>query len=83
MTNRKFYRSVITVEVLHEDPRALAGDITLADVHDIITTGGATGSWHVSGGPYVLSGKQMAKLLLREGSDPEFFELDGHGNDVQ
>jgi hypothetical protein len=82
MTKRKFYRTVIRVEVLHEDPRALAGDLTLADVHEIITSGGATGSWNVSEGPFVLNGKRMAELLIKEGSDPAIFDLNEKGEYV-
>lgn len=31
----------------------------------------------------VVSGKRMAKLLQEQGSDPEFFQLDENGNDLE
>ena len=82
MTKRRFYRSIIQVEIVHEDPRALAKLEGLDEVHALITDGPCSGIWNVTKGPIEMNGRQMAKLLLEEGSDPEFFSLDEQGNDV-
>ena len=36
-------------------------------------------SWEME----VVDGPTMAKLLLNQGSDPDFFQLDDDGNDVE
>jgi hypothetical protein len=74
MTNRKFYRTVIQVEILSESPytedynlEAIAYDIGQGDcsgrVTDIVLN-------------EEVDGPTMSKLLLAQGSDPGFFMLD-------
>ena len=75
---RKYHRTVIQVEVLSEEPYTVED---LKDVSYDISEG------HCSGQVEVLlreevDGTSMAKLLLEQGSDPEFFRLDGDGNDL-
>ena len=82
MTTRKFYRSVIAVEVIHEDPRALAKLEGLDEVHNLITDGPCSGIWNVTKGPTEMNGRQAAKYLLKEGSDPEVLGIDEKGDDV-
>ena len=82
MTRRKFYRTIIKVEVLHEDPRVLAKLEGLDEVHALITDGPCSGFWNVTRGPTEMNGLQTARLLLKQGSDPEFFSLDERGNDA-
>ena len=68
----KFYKTNITVEVLSDS--ALSESLTLAEIHDAITTGDCSGqitAWSHIG----LTEKQVAKALLAQGSDPGFFGL--------
>lgn len=78
LSKRKFYRTVVQVEVLSEEPYDFED---LEQVRYDITEG------HCSGQVTTLpteevDGPAMAKLLRGQGSDPEFFELDEQGNDV-
>jgi hypothetical protein len=79
MTNRKFYRTKVTVEVLSEDP--IATDASLYSICEAITTGGCSGVVNISE-PGVLNGKEAAVALLKQGSDPEFFRIDEQGKDL-
>lgn len=76
-SKRKFYRTVIEVEVLSEEAVDF-GD--LAAVHYAITDGECSGQWSVTHSEPVC-GPTMAKLLKEQGSDPSYFRLDDDGND--
>jgi hypothetical protein len=79
MTKRKFYKTIITVEVLSEKPLQYSD---LSHVHYEITDGHCSGIYS-NDSPKILNGKQTAKALLKQGSDPEFFCLDKNGNDSE
>ena len=68
---RKYYKTIIQVEVLSEDPYNYIG---LNELHYDITDGGCSGKTSVISSE-TLSGKQMAKALKEQGSDPGFFNL--------
>ena len=79
MAKRTFYKTTVTVEVLHEEPLNFE---TLADLHYTITDGDCSGKYEVT--DFVaMDGKSMAKELQKQGSDPEFFQLDKKGNDIE
>jgi len=79
MTKRKFYKTTIQVTVLSEDfPYAFDGLIQLA--HDI-DYGDFVGDADVSDS-IELSGRAAADELFAIGSQPEFFNIDADGNDV-
>ena len=76
---RKFFRTVVEVEVLSEDVTAegysletIAGEIQLGDWSGRVTFKSAE----------ALTSKQAAEALQAQGSDPEFFSLDREGNDI-
>ena len=74
---RKFYKTLIQVEVLSEKP--LEWD-TLGDVNYAITQGECSGKvTEVSS--ETLTGKQAADALIEHGSDPGFFQLTAEGAD--
>lgn len=77
-SQRKFYHTKITVEILSEEP--YTGN-ELADVaHDIIWGGCSGQITNISS--ETINGKQCADLLLQQASEPSFFQLDDEGNDV-
>lgn len=78
-SSRKFYRTVIEVEVLTEERMRLG---SLGDIHYEITDGGASGKYGVTC-EEVVDGPTAARLLKEQGSDPGFFQLDDDGNDVE
>lgn len=79
MTKRKFYRAVISVEVLSEEPFEYNG---ISDIRYAITQGDCSGRF-VGDKRSVLDGKQCARALRLHGSDPAFFRLDDKGDDLE
>lgn len=77
MTARRFYRTIISVEVLSEEP---VDFFDLAHVHEAIMTD-CSGSWEVVATEEV-DGATMAKLLIAQASDPEFFSLTDEGEEA-
>lgn len=78
MTNRKFYRTIITVEVLSEDPYQCE---SLSELAYDVDEGECSGKTTVEKTEEV-DGTTMALLLMAQGSDPEFFRIDDEGNDT-
>jgi hypothetical protein len=89
MTKRKFHRTVIQVEVLSEDPldRLINSEdpscksTQLSAIDYLITEGGCSGEVKTIR-EQELNGKQAAKAMLNQGSDPSFFNLDHHGDEL-
>lgn len=79
MTTRKFYKTVLTYTVLSEKP--IPDNLEMKDIMfectDGFYSGATTGQKET-----VLNGKQAAKALEEQGSDPDFFQLDEKGNDA-
>lgn len=68
----KFYQTIIGIEVLSEEP--LPENMALDDVLREINEGDYSGK-ELSRFTSEVDGQTMAKLLLGQGSDPEFFAL--------
>ena len=81
-SKRKFYRTIVTVEVLSEEPylepvedddlQVLSYDIGVGDCSGRV-------NW---GESQEVDGPTMARLLQEQASDPEFFGLDENGEDL-
>lgn len=80
MSDRKFYKTVITVTVLSED-EPLDSNLDLEGVHDSITGGDCSGevTW---ADPVLLTGAEAAAALKAQGSDPCFFRLNPDGSEA-
>ena len=79
MTDRKFYKTVLQVEVLSEAPYQPE---SLAQVHHDITEGDCSGKWQVVR-TKELNGQQAARALTGQASDPGFFSLTRAGEDAR
>jgi hypothetical protein len=77
-SKRTFYRNVLIVEILSEDPFDWDD---LRDVYDAITTGDCSGRVKQTITNQKLTGAQTAKRLLKQASDPSFFRLTETGAD--
>lgn len=77
MTNRKFYKTIIQITVLSEEP--MTGGESLSDICYEMDQGDFSGQMKI-GKSKELDGKQMARALKRQGSDPGFFGLDDDGS---
>ena len=79
MTTRKFYKKIITIEVISQDEPF--------DYSSIEEIGWAVVSGEHSGSiikevDVELNGKEVVVALIDQNSDPEFFGLDSDGNDL-
>jgi hypothetical protein len=77
---RKFFRTTIVVQVLSEDAPIEFDD--LSEVDHMITGGDCSGIFKVLKSERV-EPKAMARMLMKQGSEPEFFGLDSKGCDVE
>jgi hypothetical protein len=62
-----FYRSVVTVEVLSDEPLDFED---LLDLHYLVTDGPCSGDWHIE--TEEVSREKMRVLLENQRSDPAF-----------
>lgn len=79
-SKRKFYKTIIQIEVLSETPYS---STDLEKINEDITNGAQSGHIEVIVDSEVLDSKTCVKSLKAQGSDPEFFCLDIHGNDTE
>ena len=80
MTKRKFYKTLVQVEILSEEP--IPEDLPV----EAILQEATNGSYSARDLPWkqtTLNGKQAAKALQKQGSDPSFFQLTTGGNDTE
>lgn len=78
MTQRKFYKTRIEIEVLSEEPIPATMEL------DDIVRECREGAWSMCPIKYKateINGRQAASALLRHGSDTEFFQLTPLGED--
>ena len=80
VSKRKFYREVITFEILSEEP--IPDCLSLGDIHYHTTEGHMSGQFG-STKAEIVDGATMAKLLFEQGSEPSFFNLDQNGDDTE
>ena len=76
---RKFYKTVLQVEILSETP---VNFDNLADVAYAITEGDCCGTVKDILNNKEISAKKCAEQLFAFGSEPGFFQLDEDGNDL-
>jgi hypothetical protein len=79
MTKRKFFKTIITIEILSEAPFPES-----MDTSDVIREANV-GSYSMRQMPRQqkeINGVQAAQALLTQGSDPSFFQLTPKGNDL-
>ena len=79
MTERKFFKRVVTIEVLSESPIPEGMSITNMII-EAMSGDYSMRAYNVN--DKELNGKQAAKALLNQGSDPSFFGLSARGNDT-
>ncbi|MFA5571473.1 MAG: hypothetical protein WDA42_00070 [Candidatus Bathyarchaeia archaeon] len=77
-SKRKFYKTIIEVEVLSEEPYTVED---LQQVHYDITAGDYSGTFEVVES-VIINSVEAANLLSAQGSDPEFFRLSSTGEDL-
>jgi len=80
MTKRKFYMTKVVVTVLSEEE--LNPSLNLEQLHYAITEGECSGQTEIMT-PKIINGKQAAKALLNQASDPSFFRLTKDGEDTE
>jgi hypothetical protein len=77
---RKFYKTIIQIEILSEDEPYPDGN-SLADIDYDITDGKYSGAMKIVGS-VELDGATAANALKEQGSSPYFFQIDDDGNEI-
>lgn len=80
MSKRKFFRTVVNVVVLSEDVPVEFDN--LVELHHAISDGSCSGRFMVESQTRV-GARRMAALLRSQGSDPEFFQINDKGEDLE
>jgi TRAP-type C4-dicarboxylate transport system substrate-binding protein len=77
MTNRKFYKTIIPLEILSEEP------VGTREINHIIeeATNGSYSMRVLPSQELGLNGVEAAAALKEQGSDPSFFNLTDSGED--
>lgn len=75
----KYFRTVVEIEILSED-EPWHGEVS--ELHRDIVHGDCSGTMKIKSNDEVTPNR-MAQLLLAQGSDPGFFQLDADGNEVE
>lgn len=78
MSERKFHRTLFTVEVLSEEP---IPEMELKDVLHRMDADDFVGIWSREG-EMELNAHQVARFLYQYGSEPEFFQLTSVGEEL-
>lgn len=77
---RKFFKTIVQIEILSEDEPYPDGK-SLQDINYDITDGHCSGVVKTIKSEQ-LTGADAAEALLSQGSDPYFFQLDNEGNEI-
>ena len=78
MSTRKFYKTIIEVTVLSDSPLQ---PMSLGELSYETMEGDLSATLDTKK-EIVLNGKEAADALKEQGSDPEFFQIDEDGNDI-
>ena len=79
MAKKKLYRTIIQLEVITEEPLEQQPLARIAFECDNGDYSGYT-NWKVTNQP--IKGKKAAKLVIEQGSDLDFFQMDENGNEI-
>ena len=79
-SKRKFYRTIIQIEVLSETPYS---STDLEKINDDITNGDQVGDVTIITDSEEMDGKTCADKLAAMGSESDFFCLTVHGHDTE
>lgn len=79
---RKFYKTILTVTILSEDPLDLMGFSNPIQEADYITNEGQ-GIGYIDHEENEISAEECVKLAYAFGSEPEFFGMDRNGNPLE
>lgn len=77
---KKLFRKVIQVEILSEEE--LPEGMTLEQIQYEINEGDCSGQI-ITKKQEVVTGRKAAKMVMAQGSDPTFFQMNEFGNEIQ
>ena len=79
ISKRCFYKTIIRVEVLSEDIPPEFDD--LSELAHMIRDGDCSGVYEVESSK-PMHAMQAVRALVKQGSEPEFFNLNGKGEEI-
>lgn len=80
-SKRQLYRQVFQYEILSEEP--IPDCMSLSEIEYQTQEGHMSGRFLETVVDEAVDGPTMAKLLVEQGSDPDFFGLDQNGDDSE
>jgi hypothetical protein len=80
-TKKKLYRNVFQIEILSEEP--LPDDMSLEEIDYQMTDGDCSGAINHKHVNQEVTGRKAAKMVIAQGSDPLFFQMNEFGNEVE
>lgn len=79
---KKLYRTIIRFEILSEEK--IGDGLSLSDIDEMTTNGHCSGRFLKSEEQdKIIKGKAAADATKAQGSDPEFFQMDENGNELE
>ena len=80
MTKKTIYKTIIQVEVLSEEP--IHESMSLDQIEEECNTGSFSGIHTIIVSNKPIKGIAAVKEMRKQGSSPEFFQMDENGNDI-
>jgi hypothetical protein len=80
-TKKKLYRNVYVVEILSEEP--LPDGMSLEQLEYEMNDGDCSGVIDHKHVNQEVTGRKAAKMVIAQGSDPLFFQMNEFGNEVE
>ena len=77
---KTIYRTVIRMEVLSDEP---IGEVDMQEILNQTENGDWSGRNITLEQDFPLTGKKAANAVFKQGSDPEFFQMDKSGNELE
>jgi len=81
MAKKTIYRTVIEIEVLSDEP--IPEGMSLNDIEDECNEGSFSGVHDYKIRNEKLVGQDAANATLKQGSSPDFFQMDENGNELE
>lgn len=81
MAKKIIYKTVIMVEVLSEEP--IDSSMSLDQIEEECNTGSFSGMHSIVVSNKPIKGLNAVKEMRKQGSDPDFFQMDENGNEIE
>ncbi len=81
MAKKTIYKTVIRLEILSEEP--IPENMSIDDIQEECNTGSFSGIHDITVANKPIKGIAAVKEMRKQGSDPDFFQMDENGNEIE